>query len=285
MAYDQQPGTAELRKTYVDEFVKGYALQNYKFKQALRVKSTDSWNNEFFRESPSDLTAGGKRNVKGIPRGGSFPQAFVKWDKLKSTIRKYGLEQSVPWEDSISSEINVDERVLLRISRGVVKSVDDGIYSTLTSDTDIISFSASNKWDTTDAIPLDDLEEAEQKIAENNYDTSNLWVYVSPKAKRYVMKYLVENGNKLQAITDQKTTNANGKIGTIGNKTFIVSNSVEDSKCIVLVPKMVGEWKELMPLTTAVITEPMKDTLVRAAELGQTQITDPKTAAVIDTIL
>lgn len=284
MAYDQQPGTEELRATYVDQFVKGYALQNYKLKQALRVQTTSAWNNEFYRENPSDLTAGRNRKIQGIPRGANFPQAFVKWDKLKSTIRKYGLEQSIPWEDSISSEINVDERILLRISRGVVKSVDDGIYSTITSDSDIISFSASYKWDTADAIPLDDLEQAEQKISENNYDTSTLWVYVSPKAKRYVIKYLIDNGNKLQALTNQKTTNANGQIGSIGNKTFIVSNSIEDTKCLIMVPKMVGEWKQMVPLTTVVKSEQLKDTLVRAAELGQTQITDPKSCAIIDTI-
>lgn len=282
MAYDQQPGTEELRKTYVDKFIRGFALQNYRFKQLLRISSTNSWNNEFFREKPEDLTASGNRKIQGVPRGAAFPQAFVKWEKLKSTIRKYGLEQSIPWEDTISSEINVDQRVLLRIARGIVKSVDDGILETIRNDSDIITFSASANWDAAEADIIDDLEQAEQKIAEYNYDTGNLWVYVSPKAKRYVMNYLVSNGQKLQNLTNEKLTN--GKIGSIGNKTFIISNSMQDSECLVAVPKMGGEWKELVPLTTAVIQEPMKDTLIRAGELGQTQITDPKTFVKIDSL-
>ena len=278
MTYNIQPGTADLRSTYVDKFVKGFALQNYKFKQALRVSSTSSWNSEFYREKPEDLTASGNRTVKGVPRGAAFPQAFVKWDKLKSTIKKYGLAQSIPWEDSISSEINVDQRVLLRISRGVVKSVDDGILDTIRADGEIITFTAQENWDAATTYILDDLEEAEQKIAENNYDTSTLWIYVSPKAKRYVVKYLISQGQKLSDLANKTVQDPNGKIGTIGNKTFIVSNSLKDIKeAIVLVPKMGGEWEELVSLTTAVIQEKLKDTMIKAAELGRTKITDPKT--------
>jgi hypothetical protein len=279
MAFDQQPGTEKLRRTYVDTFVKGFASRNYRFKEVLRVESTNAWNNDYFREHPDDLTAGSTRNVQGIARGAAFPQAFVKWDKIRSVIRKYGLEQSIPFEDLISDEIQVAPRVLLRIARGVVKSADDGIRATIVADNEIQSITITDEnlaWNGASANIIDNLEQAEEKIADYDYPTTNLWVYVNPHDKRQVVNYLVANGNKLSRLTDEKVTNRNGKIGVIGNKTFIVSNSVQASECIVAVPKVGGAWKELVPLSTHYKEEPMKDALVRAGELGQTQITDPK---------
>ncbi|MFW6172761.1 MAG: hypothetical protein ACOC5T_03355 [Elusimicrobiota bacterium] len=277
MVYDQQPGTAKLRRTYVDNFIRGFALRNYRFKEALRQSSTNSWHSEFFREKPEDLEAGQTRNVKGIPRGAAFPQAFVKWEKVKKTMKKYGLEQSIPWEDLISSEIKVDARVLLRIARGVVKSVDASIKDTIVNDGDIITFTASENWDGASAEIIDDLEQSEQKIGEYDYSTDELWVYVSPYMKRQVVKYLISKGEKLGPITSEKVGAKNGKIGRLGNKVFIVSNNVDDDECLVLVPKAGGDWESLLPLTTYYNEEPMKDAIVRAAELGRTKITDPKT--------
>ncbi len=277
MAYDQQPGTAKLRKTYVDKFIKGFALRNYRFKEALRQSSTNSWHSEFYRESSSDLTAGTTRNVKGIPRGAAFPQAFVKWEKIKNTMEKYGLEQTIPWEDLRSNEIKVDARVLVRIARGVVKSVDAGIKSTIVNDGEVITFAASEYWDGASAAIIDDLEQAEQKIGENDYSTDTLWVYISPYMKRQFVNYLISKGEKLGPVTSDQVKAKNGKIGQLGNKTFIVSNNVDDDECITLVPKAGADWESLMPLTTYYREEPMKDALTRAGELGRTKITDPKT--------
>lgn len=278
MAFDQQPGTIDLRKTFVDRFVKGFALRNYKLRNLLRVTTQEAWKNEYFREDPDELTAGRSRTVKGIPRGANYPQAVVKWEKIQTVIRKYGLEQSIPWEDTISSNIDVDRRILLRIARGVVKSVEDGIRAKIVADTDIhtITVTAGEEWDTASANIIDNLEEAEQKIAENDYDTSTLWVYVTPKDKRSVVDYLITNGQKLSKLTDDKVKARGGKIGTIGNKTFILSNSLEASESIVGVPKMAGDWLERWPLTTTVKEEEGKDLLIRAYQLGETRITDPK---------
>lgn len=277
MAYNQQPGTADLRKTYVDKFIRGYALRNYRFKEALRQRSTNAWHSEFFREKPEDLEAGQTRNVKGIPRGAAFPQAFVKWEKVKETVKKYGLEQTIPWEDLVSNEINIDARVLLRIGRGVVKAVDASIKNTIINDGEIITFDAAEAWDSGSADIIDDLEKAEEKIGEYDYSTDELWVYLSPYMKRKFVKYLVDKGEKLGSVTSDQLKSKNGKIGRLGNKVFIVSNNVDDDECITLVPKAGGDWESLFPLTTYYNEEPMKDALVRAAELGRTKITDPKT--------
>lgn len=277
MAYDKDKTNKDLRSKYVDSFIRGFALRNYRFKDVLRTQPFGSGSIEFFREEPKDLTAGRNRDIKDIPRGAAFPQAVVKWEMLEVYIKKFGLEESLAWEDIDDSKIDVDNRTLIRIGRGVVKAVDGAIRDKIVTDGGIQTFGATAGWDDQASRQIiDDLERAEQQIAEFDYDTSNLWVYITPKAKRYVIDFLLENGNKLSNLTDDKIQSRNGKIGTIGNKTFIVSNNVQASECIVAVPKVGGDWLERVPLTTFYREEPGKDVLIRAWERGETKITDPK---------
>lgn len=270
-----QTGQVDVRKTIIDSALKGFAERMYKMKQAVTISSTGAWKNEFFREDPDTLTANTSRTIKGIPRGAAFPQASTSWEKVSTSISKYGLEESIAWEDIISGEVAVRDRTLFRIAEGVTYAVDREIYTGLTTDASIQSFTiaATKRWNLTGADIFDDLEYAEQKIAEKHYSTSDLMVFVNPRDKRSVMAYLVSKGAQIPSITAQKLNN--GVVGTLGNKTFVVSDVVSASHALVVVPKVCGTWKSLVPLTTDVKEEPLKDVRIRAAEYGVLQVTDP----------
>lgn len=280
-------GQEVVRRELIDRILKGFALQMYKFKQAVTISSTGAWKNDFFREDPDTLEAGRGVRIKGIPRGAAFPQAAPKWERIRTTIKKYGLEQSIPWEDIIAGEIDVRNRVLFRIAEGVAKAVDDEIYSALSSDAAIqeVDITAGYEWDTASASIIDNLEEAEQKIGEKHYDTGNLMVFINHRDKRSIMNYLTEKGAQFPKVAENLLTKRNGQIGRLGNFTFIVSASVPASQALVVVPKVCATWKELHPLSTAVETEDLKDVRIRAAELGVTQVTDPKAIVLISNTL
>ena len=214
--------------------------------------------------------------MKGIARGAAFPQASTSWEKVSAYIEKYGLEDSIPYEDIISGEVAVRDRTLFRIAEGVVYAVDTQIYTALSGDASIqsVSITAGYEWNTASAAIMDDLEYAEQKIGTYNYPTSNLLVFVNLRDKRSIMKFLFDNGAKIPQIAQDKINN--GVVGTLGNKTFVVTRAVSASEALVVVPKICGTWKELLPLTTHVNEEPLKDVLIRAAEMGVVEVTDPK---------
>lgn len=269
-------GEVDIRKQIIDPTLKGFAKRLYKLKPLLNIVTTGAWRNDYWRASPDTLTAGTTRDIKGIPRGAAFPQASTSFEKIRTDIEKYGLEDSIPWEDIISGEVAVRDQTLIRIAEGIVYSIDRQIWTSITADTDIQTFTidSQKEWDNVSAAILDDLEYAEQLIGTQHYPTDNLAVVINHYQKRKFMKFLFDNGAQIPSVADQAVRN--GVIGTLGNKTFIVSDVVTASQALVMIPKR-NNWKELYALSTDVQNEPYKDVRVRAVELGVVQITDPKT--------
>lgn len=279
MAYTDQPQTADLRTNLYDKMVKGFAMQKYKFKQAVSVVSTSAWKNYFYRENPTQLTA-----YKGIPRGADFPQADVTYERVSAVIEKYGLESNIAYEDILTDDIDVRDRTLMRVAEGVAKAVDDEIYDKLSESgtpTNIqsVTIEAGYEWDTSSGAIFDNLGEARQKIAEYNYETTDLLCFISPKDQRSITSYIFSKGAQAPQLSD--STARNGSIGKLNGVDFIVSNSVEASQALLVVPKVCGTWKEVVPLQTTTKEDPYKSVTIRSVELGTTQVTDPKAVVLI----
>lgn len=284
MTIDQQVGTANIRATIYDGIVKGFAERTYKFKQAVTIAPTSAWKNYFFREQSTALTGQSGNAIKGVPRGADLPQAVVEWERVLATIEKYGLEDQIYWEDILTNEVDVRNRTLFRISEGVAKAVDDAIWDVLTESRAVVNIqsvtcAANYQWDASSAAIIDNILNAKQKIAEYNYDTSNLMVFLSPKDYRSLMSYLADKGAQFPSVAAGIATN--GVQGQIAGCTIVVSNSVTASYALVVVPKICATWKEVVPLQTTTIEDPYKSVKVRAIELGVTQLTDPKAVVLI----
>lgn len=283
MAYDNQVGTVDVRAQTFDSAIKQIATRKYKFKQAVTIASTGSWKNYFFREKQGVLVGQSGNAIKGVPRGAEFPHAVVEWDRIQTVISKYGLEGSIDYEEIISNEIDVRNRTLVKIAEGVTKAVDDEIYTVL-ADTDgaggnISSFSAFAPWNHSSAAILDDLGQAEQLIAENDYDTGDLMVFINPRDKRSMQKYLTDKGSQFPDVSGDIVRN--GMIMKLLNYSIIVSRSVPASRALVVIPKRCATWKELDPLTTVTEDKPGIGIKIRTWEMGVTQLTDPKAVVLI----
>lgn len=282
MTVDQQVGTQNIRAQVIDGVLKGFAERAYKFKQAVSVISTNAWKNIFYRESSTPLTGQAGNSINGIPRGADFPQAVVQWERVTTVISKFGLEDNIHWEDILSDDIDVRNRTLMRIAEGVVKSVDDYIWDTLTESrapTNIQSVTTFAPWDVSSAAIIDDLMQAKQKIAEQNYPVENLMAFISAKDHRRIVKYLTDKGAQFPQIGNDLANN--GQVGTLAGITLIVSNSVTASYALIVVPQRCATLKELVPFQSTTIENPYKSVTVRAVEECVCQLTDPKAVVLI----
>ena len=205
-------------------------------------------------------------------------------------MEKYALQTTIPFEDIISGEVSVRDRNLRKLAEGIVEGVDNQIFSGLSTDADIHTVTISQfggthnsggPWNTASAAILDDLERAQQLFGENNYDVGNMMVFINHRDKRSITKFLTDKGAQYPSVCEKMMNATNGQIGTLGNFTFVVSPVVTASQALVVIPKVCGTWKSLLPLTTDVNNEPLKDVRVRAAEIGVLQVTDPKAIAII----
>lgn len=282
MTYDQQVGTADMRTIVYDKTVKGFAEAMYKFKQAVTISPTSAWKNYFYRETSTALSGPSGNAIKGVPRGAAFPQAVVSWEKVSTVIEKYGLEDNIHWEDILSDDVDVRTRTLYRIAEGVTKAVDDEIFNTLSEDlsvSSIQSVTCTAGWDQSSAAIIDNLMHAKQLIGTYNYPTEGLMVFINNKDHRSIVNYLAEKGAQFPQIGNDMATN--GKVGNLVGMQLVVSNSVPASYALVVVPKICGTWKEMVPLQTTTKEDPYKSLTVRAVEMGVTQLTDPKAVVLI----
>jgi len=286
MAIDQEVGEVNIRAQFFDGVVKGFATASYKFKQAVNISPTSAWKNFFYRESPTALAGATGNTIEGIPRGAEFPQAVVQWERIQAVIKKYGLEDNIHWEDILTSDVDVQERTLFRIAEGVTKAVDDEIWDVLTESRSPSAIQSvtlvtggRGSWNETSAAIIDDLLEAKQKMAEQNYDVSNTMLFISPRDYRSIMKHLTDKGAQFPSLSTDIANN--GVVGTLAGTTLVVSNSVTTSYALMVIPKRVGTWKELVPLQTTTKEDPYKSVTIRAVEMGTTQLTDPKAAVLI----
>lgn len=277
MATDIQVGGVNLRASKYDAKVKGFAERMYKFKQAVTIASTNAFKNYFFRESPTPLTGQTGNAIRGIPRGANFPQAVAQWDRIMATIEQYGVEDNIYWIDIMTDDVDVQDRTLFRLAESVTKAVDDAIWEGLGGTgtlSAVTSFSIVGRaWDEASATIMDDLQRARMIIAQNNYDTTNLMAFVSPKDYRSIMSYLYEKGSQAPSIGEGIVNN--GKMNNVAGIQFVMSNSVSASNCLVLVPKICGTWVEAQPLSTTTIEDKYKSVTIRVSEVGVVQLTDP----------
>lgn len=277
MAQDQSTGSADIRTLTFDKIVKGFAMATYKFKQILTISSTNSIYNYFYREQNTALSSPTGNNIKGIPPGAAFPQAYQLYERILATANKYGLEANILWEDILADDVDIRNRTLARIAEGVAKAVDDQIFIDLGGTGtvgSIQSFSIiGREWDQSSAAIFDDIGRAKQLIATQNYPISDLVLFVSPKDERSIMSYLGNKGAQWTNVGSDVVLN--GATKQINGTTIIVSNSVTASNALLVVPKRCATWKELYPITTVTNEDPYKSVMVRAAEFGVTELTDP----------
>lgn len=279
-------GELELRGEVVDKTIKGFANRAYKFKPALTVSPTSAWSNVFYQETNAVLTEPNSNVVKGIPRGANFPQATPSWTKVVTEVEKYGIEDNIFWEDVLTNNIDVQSRVMFRVAERVAKGVDDEIWEVITEarasplpNIGSVMIGAGSAWNGANPAVITSIMDAKRQIAEANYDTSRTTAFISPKDYSSAVVFYANRGANFEGLSTEAA--GNGRVGKIAGTDVVVSNSVTPNYALVVVPKICATWREAYPLTSQTIVDPLKSVKIRAAELGVTQLTDPKAIVLI----
>lgn len=269
-------GQTTLRGENIDKAVKGFALQEYKFKQVCLEQTSNKWKETYFKETATELSGRTGASVKGVPRTAQFPYMEPSWTETSSRHQKYAAEAVVSWEDATTDAIDVVARTLLRISRAVAKAVDDEIYSVLSSDADINTLASNDAWDSATIAnrdPIGDILHAIEYIAVDNYDAlKNGYLLLSPTDYTNILM-----NSKVINNPSFKTADvvSNGVVGQICGLKVIVSNSVTADEALVVCGGEAATWKSASPLKTATIYDEGIKYTIRAWEVGICMVTNP----------
>ena len=280
-------GMQDIRGLNVEKTVTGFALTEYVFKQLCIVASTSAWQDRYFQETAADLTGGATDSIEGVPRLANFPFGEVNWTQQNSYMKKHAFETRISWEDAKTNDIDVIARSLLRIARGITKSVDTDIWDVLTENQTAVNIttvaiSAGNEWDSSTIAnrdPIQNILDAKRTIAEQDYNPDNNGhLLLSPKD----FANLLGNANIRNAgqfYSDDVTRN--GKVGFIAGLKILVSNNVTADYAAVVIAKEALTWKEVQGLTVKTIEDPGIGFTIRAWEIGVAQLKNPKAVCLI----
>ncbi|KKK66999.1 hypothetical protein LCGC14_2958460 [marine sediment metagenome] len=122
----------DIRTLDIDKMIKGFALTEYVFKSLVTVSTTNGDNIRWYQETAADLTATAPSVVADIAPLAQFTTLEHTWTRQNSFPRKYGVEGFISMEDLRTTDIDVQARTVLRLTRAVVKQVDTRIYNILT---------------------------------------------------------------------------------------------------------------------------------------------------------
>ena len=285
MAFGEE-GAAALRATNVSAIVKQVAEQTYKFKNLLASQSSTAWIESFHRESASELRDSG---IEGVPRMSDFPSSTPEWEKIDTTMAKFALESEVSIEDESTNNIPMMLRIQRRLGRRIAKQVDDRIWAVISesqspSDINEVATASGSTWDNAtraDRHPQEQILEAEEKIGDNFYEADLLII------NRKDFRLIIQNDDILDAYDPKNnllaSTNisGNGMKGTLAGLQMVVSASVTADNAMVMESKTAATWAAVSGLRVTVETVEGIKKILKAWEIGVTQLTDPKAITLI----
>ena len=106
---------AEIRGLDIDKVVKGFALQEYIFKNDCTVSSMSGDSVRWYQETAADLTATAPAAVANISPLSTFATLEASWTRNTSYVKKFAAEGFLSMEDIKSTDIDVLARTLLRL--------------------------------------------------------------------------------------------------------------------------------------------------------------------------
>lgn len=267
-------GEQDIRAENFSRIVKGFALQQYVGKQLCMIETSNAWTETYYRETAADLTGHALSPVKEVPRLAQFPYGEVSWTKVSGRNIKHAFEGVLSWEDVKTNNLPMIARTLLRIARGVTKSVDAVIFAAILADAGNTQ-AANATWNNAtiaDRDPIQDILNGKSLIKIDNYDFKSLFLMVHPTNEAE----LLGNANVRNAgqfYSDKVTRN--GVVGSGLGAVWAATNAVTEGGAQLVLAKQACTWKSVVPLQVKTIVDPGIKYTIRAWEVGQMQVTDP----------
>ena len=187
----------DLRAEHVDAVVKNFALQEFKGLSICNIVPTNADKNTYFDETDADLTKTTttgitKTSLGGTPRGAEFNIVTPSWAKKSEYPSKHTGKAVILWEDTLTDNMPVVARTLLRVTRTVSNSMDKVIVTEIATTTNTTTAVAT--WDNaviSDRDPIFDILTAKEYFKINNWDidgTINAFIWLHPTNEKELLR-------------------------------------------------------------------------------------------------
>lgn len=291
-----QSGQADIRGLDIDKLAKGFADENLVLKNFVTVSSTSAREIRWFQKTAgfldsTDTTGITASQIKNVPPRALPVVVEQSWTRQTSYVKKYFVESpTISEEDIKDCDVDILATNVRDLVLAVQNQVDTRIYNVLTeslSPSNIQTTAAvADGWDdTATGNPIVDLLIAKRMIRQYRYDPEGAVLYINSVEHQNLVNFLISvKGSSIPGYSSEKIRS--GVVMEILGLNVVVSENATTDYALVFVPKRAATWKEFMPLTTAVITDPGIGRKIRVWEEGECLLTDPKAVCLItDTVV
>jgi len=249
----EQVGQASLRAEDVDRQVKNFALEEFEAMKACIIQKASGWKQTYFEETDSDLTKTVTTGVTAtsfgqVPRLAEFPYSETSWTEVNTRLIKHAIRGDISWEDVVSDNIPVQARTLLRLTRGVTKSIDKAIITEIATTTQTAAASAT--WDNADPAirdPIGDLLQARATMKIANWESKDGFCFMHPTDKMNLMKnHKVVNQSQFYS----SIVTSEGTVERICGLKIIECNACTARTVLITAQKSAMVWYEAHALST-----------------------------------
>jgi len=279
-------GEIDIRAKNYERAVKGFANTLQKLNQILLQENSDSWQENYYRETSTPLTASGNRDVNQVARGALPPELHPSWTLVTTYHRKFMGQALIYYEDTLTNAISTQARTAFRVAEAIVNAKDAYIYAQLTAATSTSGVvAAADDWDSATIAnrdPIGDILIGIGAMSTNNYDVlQNGYLLVKPVDYASLLR-----NSKVINNPSFKTADvvSNGIVGQICGLKIIVSTNVSADEAMIVMGQRAATWKGVVGLKSAVIIDEGISIKIRAWEMGHIQITDPEALYTITNI-
>lgn len=289
-------GQADIRGLDIDKLAKGFADESLVLKNFVTVSSTAAREIRWFQKTAgfldsTDTSGITATQLRPVPARALPVVVEQSWTRQTSYVKKYFVESPMISEEDIKDcDIDILATNVRDLVLAVQNQVDTRIYNVLTeslSPSTINTVAAvDDGWDdTATGNPILDLLKAKQKIRAYRYNPEGAILYINSIEHQNLVNYLISvKGSSIPGYSSEKIKT--GVVMEILGLNVVVSENATTDYALVFVPQRAATWKEFMPLTTAIITEPGIGRKIRVWEEGECLLTDPRAVCLItDTVV
>jgi len=286
-------GQADIRGISVDRLVKGYkptVIQWANYVAKAKVTTTEF---RWYQKTtgfiaPATTTAMTTNLGSNVAFGARPPIAEQSFTRQTGYTKKFMLE--TPWisdEDIASSDVAILATNITDMVDAVEQLKNIRIWDVISngrSTSGINTNAAAAAWDTasfTGVTMVEDVMEGKENLRTYGYNPDQNTVLALDSLRyRKLIEWLVEtkgaNMVNWSSVIAQK-----GKVIEFCGCELLVDTNVTDNYGLIFIKGHSATWREFMPITAAVLTEPLIGKKVRVATEGEATLDYPRSINLI----
>ena len=275
-----------IRGIDIDKLAKGFAEEEYIFKQYCAVTATPAREIRWYQKPQGVLTATSPASLYSDQL--ALPTILEQsWTRQTSYVQKFIVESPIiSMEDIKDCDPDVLGTNVRDITRAVTSVVDSAIWDIMTesrSPTTINMVHVNAAWDTaswTNVDIIEDIMDAKLQIRTYGYNPEGAVLFLNGQDHKALLTWLISSkGSSIPNWSSSKVET--GVVMEFLGLRVVVSNNVTSDYACVVIPQRACSYKEFTSMTAVQIPEPGIGTKVRVWTEGIAMLTDPKAVCLI----